>query len=66
MTRNVGGIDRLLRVVAGLALIGLALMGTIGWWGFIGIVPLATAAVSFCPLYSLLGMNTCPTTNRPA
>ncbi len=66
MTRNVGGIDRLLRVVAGLALIGLALMGTIGWWGFMGIVPLATAAVSFCPLYSLLGMNTCPTTNRPA
>jgi hypothetical protein len=66
MTRNVGGIDRILRIVAGLALIGLALMGTIGWWGFIGIVPLATAAVSFCPLYSLLGMNTCPTTNRPA
>ncbi len=65
MTRNVGGIDRLLRVVAGLVLIGLALMGTIGWWGFIGIVPLATAAIGYCPFYPLLGMNTCPT-NRHA
>lgn len=65
MTRNVGGIDRLLRVVAGLVLIGLALMGTIGWWGFIGIVPLVTAAVGYCPFYPLLGMNTCPT-NRHA
>ncbi len=66
MTRNVGGIDRLLRVVAGLVLVGLALMGTIGWWGYIGIVPLVTAAVGFCPLYPLLGMNTCPNTNRHA
>lgn len=66
MTRNVGGIDRLLRVVAGLVLVGLALMGTIGWWGFIGIVPLVTAAAGYCPLYSLIGMNTCPITNRPA
>jgi len=66
MTRNVGGIDRLLRVSAGLVLIGLALMGTIGWWGFIGVVPLVTAAVGYCPLYSLLGMNTCPTGGRHA
>jgi hypothetical protein len=60
MKLNVGGVDRVLRVVAGLALIGLAATGTIGAWGWIGIVPLATGAFSFCPLYSVLGMNTCP------
>jgi Protein of unknown function (DUF2892) len=57
---NVGGIDRALRVVIGIALIALTLTGTIGVWGWIGIVPLLTAAFGTCPLYSLLGMNTCP------
>lgn len=61
MKLNVGGVDRGLRVVAGLALIGLAATGTVGAWGWIGIVPLATGAFSFCPLYSILGLNTCPT-----
>jgi hypothetical protein len=60
MKLNVGGVDRGLRVVAGLALIGLAATGTIGAWGWIGIVPLVTGSFSFCPLYSVLGMNTCP------
>lgn len=60
MKSNVGGIDRILRIVAGLALIALALTGTIGVWGWIGIVPLATGALGFCPLYPLVGMNTCP------
>jgi hypothetical protein len=60
MKLNVGGIDRILRVVAGLALIGLTLAGMIGVWGWIGVVPLATGLFSFCPLYTLLGMNTCP------
>ena len=59
MTRNVGGIDRILRIVVGLVLLGLTYLGTIGWWGLIGIVPLATALVGFCPLYTLLGLNTC-------
>lgn len=58
---NVGGIDRVLRIVVGLALIGLTLGGVIGAWGWIGVVPLATGALSTCPLYSILGMNTCPT-----
>ncbi len=58
---NVGGIDRVLRIVLGLALIGLTLGGVIGAWGWIGIVPLATGALSTCPIYSILGMNTCPT-----
>lgn len=60
MKTNVGGIDRILRVVVGLALIGLTLTGTIGAWGWLGLVPLGTAAFGFCPLYPLLGMNTCP------
>jgi hypothetical protein len=57
---NVGGIDRVLRIVAGLVLIGLTLMGTIGPWGWIGVVTLATGLARKCPVYSLLGVNTCP------
>jgi len=57
---NVGTIDRVLRIVAGLVLIGLTLMGTIGPWGWIGVVPLATGLLASCPLYSILGLNTCP------
>ena len=60
MKPNVGGIDRILRIVAGLALIGLTLAGVIGAWGWIGVVPLATAALGLCPLYSVLGFSTCP------
>lgn len=57
---NVGGIDRLLRIVVGLALIGLTLAGVIGVWGWIGVVPLLTGALQTCPLYTVLGFNTCP------
>lgn len=57
---NVGGIDRVARIVIGLALIGLAALGTIGVWGYIGIVPLITGLARTCPAYSLLGVNTCP------
>jgi Protein of unknown function (DUF2892) len=60
MKSNVGGIDRILRIIVGLALIALAATGTIGVWGWIGIVPLATAALGFCPLYTVLGFSTCP------
>ena len=60
MKFNVGGIDRILRIVVGIVLIALAAMGTIGWWGWLGVVPLATGLFRFCPAYSLLGMNTCP------
>jgi hypothetical protein len=59
MKVNVGGIDRILRIVAGLALIGVALAG-ISAWGWIGLVFLATGIFRFCPFYPLLGMNTCP------
>ncbi|MDP2007691.1 MAG: DUF2892 domain-containing protein [Rubrivivax sp.] len=60
MKTNVGGIDRMLRAALGLVLIVLAATGTIGLWGWIGVVLVATAAISFCPLYPLLGINTCP------
>lgn len=59
MTRNVGGIDKVLRIAVGILLIVLALTGTIGAWGWIGVVPLATGLFNFCPAYKLLGMNTC-------
>lgn len=59
MKLNVGGIDRVLRIVIGLVLIGLAATGTVGWWGWLGIVPLATGAVGWCPPYALLGWSTC-------
>ena len=60
MKSNVGGIDRILRIGAGVVLVGLAATGTVGAWGWIGVVPLLTGAFGFCPAYTLLGMNTCP------
>lgn len=60
MRKNVGGIDKLLRIVVGLVLIILASTGTIGLWGWLGVVPLATGLIGNCPLYSLFGFKTCP------
>lgn len=59
MKPNVGTIDRTLRIVGGVALIALAATDTIGLWGYIGIVPVLTGVFRFCPVYPLLGMNTC-------
>ena len=59
MKTNVGSIDRSLRIAVGLILIGLSLSGTIGLWGWIGVVPLATGLFRMCPAYALLGINTC-------
>jgi len=59
MNPNVGTVDRTIRIVAGLALIALAVTGKIGWWGYIGIVPVLTAVFGFCPAYTLLGIRTC-------
>jgi hypothetical protein len=59
MKVNVGSVDRIVRIVAGLALIGLAVAGAIGPWGYIGVVPLLTGFMRVCPAYSLLGVNTC-------
>ena len=60
MKSNVGGNDKTLRIVAGLILIVLAATGMVGAWGWIGVVPLATGLLNFCPVYTLMGMNTCP------
>lgn len=60
MTRNVGGVDKWLRLVAGVVLLALGALGPLGWWGLIGLVPLGTALIGFCPLYTLIGVNTCP------
>jgi hypothetical protein len=64
MTKNVGSLDRILRVIAGAVLIGLALYNPANWWGWIGIVPLVTAFIGWCPAYRLLGMRTCPVEKR--
>jgi branched-subunit amino acid ABC-type transport system permease component len=60
MTANVGGIDRVLRIVAGLVLIALAATGVVGAWGYLGVIVLATGVFRFCGAYTLLGVNTCP------
>ncbi len=59
MKANAGTIDRVVRATAGIALIGLTLAGMIGVWGWIGVIPLATSVMGFCPAYTLLGVNTC-------
>lgn len=59
MKVNEGAIDRSLRVIVGLVLLGLTATGYIGMWGYIGLIPLVTGAVGICPLYSIVGINTC-------
>lgn len=59
MQANVGGIDKVLRISAGVVLIGLAATGIIGGWGWLGVIPLATGIFNFCPAYTLLGIKTC-------
>lgn len=59
MKSNVGGIDKIARIVVGALLILLALTGAIGAWGWVGVLPLATGLFNFCPAYSLFGINTC-------
>jgi hypothetical protein len=61
MKLNVGGIDRILRITLGIVLIALAVTDTVGWWGWLGIVPLATGLIGWCPPYAMLGLSTCKT-----
>lgn len=58
--QNVGGIDRALRIIAGLALIALTVMNVIPVWGYIGVIPLFTGVFRWCPAYTLFGIRTCP------
>lgn len=59
MKSNVGGIDKILRIIAGIVLIALAATGTIGVWGYVGVALLLTGLLNFCPAYPLLGISTC-------
>ncbi|NYT58743.1 DUF2892 domain-containing protein [Alcaligenaceae bacterium] len=65
MKRNIGTVDRVLRILVGVVLIALAATETIGSWGWLGVIPLFTGLVRSCPAYSLLGMNSCSMKNRP-
>ena len=58
---NVGGIDRVLRVIVGLVLLSLVFVGPKTYWGLIGLIPLITAAIGSCPQYSNIGVSSCPT-----
>lgn len=62
--KNVGSIDKVLRIVVGLALISLVFIGPKTLWGLVGLVPLLTAIFGFCPAYALLGIRTCPANSK--
>ena len=66
MKANVGGIDKVLRIVVGLGLLSLIffLEGNARWWGLVGLLPLATGLFNFCPAYVLFGISTCPITGE--
>ena len=60
MPTNEGNLDRALRVIAGAGILSLAFIGPQTVWGYVGLVPLITGLVGYCPLYAMLGLNTCP------
>ena len=60
MQRNEGTVDRALRIIAGLGIISLVFVGPQTPWGWLGLVPLATGLIGVCPVYSVLGIRTCP------
>ena len=57
--QNEGTLDRAIRVIVGLAVLSLVVVGPRTWWGLVGLVPFATGVAGFCPLYRLLGLRTC-------
>jgi hypothetical protein len=65
MTKNVGNIDKAFRVILGIALLSLIFVGPKTLWGLVGLVPLATVVMSWCPVYSLFGVSTCPAAGPP-
>ncbi len=64
LTINLGNFDRALRILAGLMLLSLVVIGPQTLWGLIGLIPLATGLFSWCPVYSLLGLNSCGSTPK--
>ncbi len=65
MHTNEGKVDRIARVIVGLGLLSLVFVGPQTLWGLVGLVPLATGAIGFCPLYKVFGLNTCPMSAKP-
>ncbi|HWL62687.1 MAG TPA: DUF2892 domain-containing protein [Steroidobacteraceae bacterium] len=65
MEKNVGNLDKLIRVVVGVALLAMVFIGPKTPWGWLGLIPLATAALGWCPLYRVLGIRTCPVVAKP-
>jgi len=59
MKANVGSTERVIRIILGLVLIGLAATGSVGLWGWLGVIPLATGLVGWCPPYAMFGISTC-------
>ena len=59
MSRNEGSLDRVLRVIVGLVLVSLVFVGPKVVWGWVGLVPILTGLIGYCPAYSLIGLNTC-------
>ncbi len=67
MTRNIGTTDRVIRIIAGLGLLSLLfiLEGNARWWGLIGLAPIATATLGYCPPYAWMGISTCAKAEAP-
>ena len=64
MKCNVGGIDRILRIAVGALLVALAITNVVGWWAWLGLIPLTTGLFRFCPAYRLLGITSCGTSAK--
>jgi hypothetical protein len=64
MKANVGSSDKIIRIIAGVAAIGAGFYFQ-SWWGAVGVVPLGTGLLNFCPLYAMLGINTCKAQKAP-
>ena len=64
MKCNVGGIDRILRIAVGALLVALAITNVVGWWAWLGLIPLTTGLFRFCPAYPLLGITSCRTSAK--
>ena len=65
MQKNIGNVERVIRIVAGLIILSLTVIGPKALWGLVGIVPLATGFMGWCPPYALLGISTCKRENSP-
>lgn len=65
MKANVGALDRMVRVAFGLVLVGFAYTDTVGPWGYLGLIAVATGAIGWCPLYAVMGWNTCAPAVKP-